>query len=178
MVLASGTAASIATFSTFGWFLTTHRKHDTAAERVGVPPLEKHDEPKPDHSRPSIKKPSSDERLINNALELAGRIRKLHQDWLSERTKIDNAPDVTEPQRTSMRAVWANKVMAEYDSKYKVDARLIHDKLLARLPGGSDNLVSNDLYTSEVNPGLLEIIADNIEHLGKLLRDSKSRRQS
>ena len=74
-----------------------------------------------------------------------------------------------------MSSIWATKVMAEYDSKYKVDARIIHDQLLARLPVGTDPLAMKDDYGNEVNPGLLEIIASNLEHLAKLLRRATSK---
>jgi hypothetical protein len=168
----SGMLAIIGGFAAFGWFLTTHRKHETAVQPVAMLLPEKHEQSKPHDTIPPVRKLNSEGKLIRAALDLAAKIRKLHQDWLSEKTKIDGAIGVTEAQRTSMRAVWGNKVMAEYDGKYKVDARLIHEKLLARLPSGSDSLVSNDLYMNEVNPDLLGIIADNLERLAKLLRGS------
>jgi O-acetyl-ADP-ribose deacetylase (regulator of RNase III) len=120
--------------------------------------------------------PSSTRRLekdgpANAALGLAVNIRRLSHEWRAEQSKIDDAADVTASQRESMSKAWAVKVMAEYDSKYKVDARIIHDKLAANLAAETDPLVMNDFYENEVNPGLLEIIADDLERLGKLTLD-------
>lgn len=123
------------------------------------------------HSSPSsmpTKKPQL-RGLSEVALTLAGNIRKLSQDWETEQSKISNASDVTDQQRKSMSQYLAVKVMAEYDSKYKVDARIVHDKLVEALPPGTEGLAMNDDYENEVNPGLLEIIASDLEHLAKLL---------
>lgn len=125
--------------------------------------------------RPWPKSPrrSNGRSLTENALVLAANIRKLSQDWLTEKSKIDNSSDVTDEQRKQMLDAWSVKVMAEYDSKYKADARIIHDKLLAALPAGTDPLAMKDDYENEINPGLLEIVASNLEHLAKLLVDPK-----
>lgn len=112
----------------------------------------------------SLQKP-----LSETALNLAANIRKLSQDWETEQSKINNASDVTDQQRKSMTQALAVKFMAEYDSTYKVDARIAHDKLVEALPPGTERLAMNDDYENEVNPGLLEIIASDLEHLAKLL---------
>ena len=119
-------------------------------------------------SHPSVKPRGRS--LSETALALAANIRKLSQEWQMEQTKIDNATGVTDQQRKSMRDAWAVKVMAEYDSKYKADARITHEQLIAQLPTGTDALAMKDNYENEVNPGLLEIIASNLEHLAKMLR--------
>jgi hypothetical protein len=123
-------------------------------------------------SKPVMKQPlhrGEDQKLSKTALNLAAKIRKLSQDWKTEQSKIDNASDVTDQQRKQMGGTWATKVMAEYDSTYKVDARMVHDRLLAKLPPGTDPLAMKDLYENEVNPGLLETIASDLERLAKLL---------
>lgn len=107
--------------------------------------------------------------LSETALQLAANIRKLSQDWSGEQSKIDNATGVTDQQRKSMSQTWTDKVMAQYDSKYKVDARIVHDKLVEALQPGTERLAMNDEYENEVNPGLLEIIASDLERLAKLL---------
>jgi hypothetical protein len=123
---------------------------------------------------PKVKRPIQRPRghnLSDTALKLAGNIRKLSLDWLAEQSKIDTASDVSDQQRKSMSKTWAIKVMAEYDSKYKSDARIIHEKLVAALPAGTDALAMKDDYENEINPGLLEIVASNLEHLAKLSLD-------
>jgi hypothetical protein len=106
--------------------------------------------------------------LLETALNLATNIRKLSQDWVTEQSKINNANDVTDEQRKSMSETWSRKTMAEYDDKFKEDARITHDKLLANLPPYTDPLAMKDAYENEANPSLLEPIARDLERLAKL----------
>lgn len=126
---------------------------------------------RPIHSSPPSTPPQKPRprTLSETALQLAANIRKLSQDWSGEQSKIDNATRVTDQQRKSMTQAWTDKVMARYDSKYKVDARIVHDKLVEALQPSTERLAMNDEYENEVNPGLLEIIASDLERLAKLL---------
>lgn len=91
-----------------------------------------------------------------------------------EQSKINNANDVTDQQRKSMSEVWSHKIMAEYDERFKANARIAHDKLLDSLPPYTDPLEMKDAYENEVNPSLLEPIASDLERLAKLLPSSRS----
>jgi hypothetical protein len=77
---------------------------------------------------------SKGQSLAESTLILAANIRKLSQDWVMEQSKINNANDVTDQQRKSMSEVWSHKIMAEYDERFKANARIAHDKLLDSLP--------------------------------------------
>jgi hypothetical protein len=131
--------------------------------------------PKQDSTIPTPKGNARPERLpkgqslLETALNLAANIRKLSQDWVMEQSKINNANDVTDEQRKSMSETWSHKTMAEYDNKFREDARITHDKLLANLPPYTDPLEMKDAYENEANPSLLEPIARDLERLAKLL---------
>ena len=153
-----------------GWLSPEVRRFLHLEKSSPTPAQVVHQAQTPQSERPTVSGPSprphpKAKSLSENALALAANIRKLSQDWRTEQAKIDTASDVTEAQRKSMSNVWATKVMAEYDSKYKADARIIHDQLLTRLPAGTDPLAMKDGYENEVNPGWLEIIASNLESI-------------
>ena len=62
------------------------------------------------------------------------------------------------------------KLMREFDQKYKVDAILIRDELLARLPASEKNVQVERRYEMPVNTFCIRTIADDLERKAKLLR--------
>ena len=60
--------------------------------------------------------------------------------------------------------------MREFDQKYKVDAILLRDELLARLPTSEKNVQTERRYESTVNTFCIRTIVDDLEKKAKLLR--------
>jgi hypothetical protein len=61
------------------------------------------------------------------------------------------------------------ETVAGYDSRYKVDAILLRDELLSRLPDASKNEREFQLYEHPTNTFVMERVCDDLERLAKSL---------
>jgi nitrate/TMAO reductase-like tetraheme cytochrome c subunit len=121
--------------------------------------------------------------LKNKTLEFVQKLR----DWLSKRnlesTHISNegwnavrmASSDEEKNRlwhqyTNREILSSLKFKAEYDQKFKVDSIILRDELLARLPEKDRNQRTYSMYENPVNPIGMGMVADDLEHMAKLLQ--------
>ena len=61
------------------------------------------------------------------------------------------------------------KTSTDYDNRFKVDAILLRDELLSRLPKGSKNEREYRIYEHPTNPIGMGMVADDLERMAKLL---------
>jgi exonuclease VII large subunit len=61
-------------------------------------------------------------------------------------------------------------LMRDFDQKFKVDAILLRDELLSRLPATEKSVQANRRYEHPVNTFCINEIADDLERKAKLLR--------
>ncbi|MGO9147720.1 MAG: hypothetical protein ACLQDF_15280 [Desulfomonilia bacterium] len=61
------------------------------------------------------------------------------------------------------------KTSTDYDTRFKVDAILLRDELLSRLPKGSKNEKEYWIYEHPTNPIGMGMVADDLERMAKLL---------
>lgn len=61
------------------------------------------------------------------------------------------------------------KTNADYNDRFKVNAILLRDELLSRLPKGSKNERRYRTYEHPTNPIGMEMVADDLERMAKLL---------
>ncbi len=121
--------------------------------------------------------------------ELQAKSLKLVQElrtFLSEREKRQreilfsgwrqNYKNLTEEQRqkawneeTKTSMIDSLQTNADYDAKFKVDAILLRDELLSRLPKGSKNEREYRTYEHPTNPIGMGMVADDLERMAKLL---------
>ncbi len=60
--------------------------------------------------------------------------------------------------------------IAEYDSKFKVDAKLLREEILSRFPPEQRNVNTPPGYDHSVNAFMVSSVADDLEQLATQLK--------
>lgn len=120
--------------------------------------------------------------LSRMAIELAGKIRKLSQEFGLKRNTIvseqmESVANAQSKPREEQNKIWARfsgmtmntytQETDEYSARYKADAIVLSDEMLSRLPPGT----RNDFVHYDTAAAGIERIATDLERLAKLLPD-------
>jgi hypothetical protein len=126
--------------------------------------------------------------LKRAGLELAGKVRELivedqrksHTLSMAQRAQMMNAK--SQEERNQAWEKFTNQLMSrsyetrdKYDKRFKVDAILLRDEMLSRLPESAKNKSAYSLYEHPTNPIGMGMVADDLERLAKSLEVKKGR---
>ncbi|MFI5398363.1 MAG: hypothetical protein ACHQ9S_22735, partial [Candidatus Binatia bacterium] len=120
--------------------------------------------------------------LKGKALDLVRDLRQWLASWSAQDRQVEqrewsamvSAADEDEKQQRWQQFTGASMQRSlernsEYDRRFKVDAFLLRDELLSRLPGESREDRAYGMYEHPTNPIGMGIVADDLERLAKLL---------
>lgn len=113
----------------------------------------------------------SNSELKQKSLNLVTQIRDfLLEIEMNQDRNFLNIPSNDFELRTNEIRKRSSLMHSEYDRKFKTDAILLRDELLARLPNQGKNDAEAHIYEHPTNPIVIGMIADNLEKLAKSLQ--------
>ncbi len=130
----------------------------------------------------------TNDELKRRVLDMVDKIRTFHAETqqksqrliLAERAymmKVESAEEFEE-----IRNKYSNQIMSEsletsekYNRRFKVDAILLRDEMLSRLPETAKNKRAYFVYEHPTNPIGMGMVADDLERLAKSLEVKKGR---
>jgi hypothetical protein len=130
----------------------------------------------------------TNDELKQAGLELVGKVRglivesqrKSHALIMAQRAKMMNAKSPEEQNQawgkfSDQLGYEIYEARDEYDKRFKIDAILLRDEMLSRLPGTARNKRAYSIYEHPTNPIGMGMVADDLERLAKSLEVKKGR---